>query len=58
LADKTERSFPISAFGMYRAKSRPKSPVHYLDILLADFRRSFPYRKMSGVFYRPYGSTK
>jgi hypothetical protein len=53
LTDKTERSFSFSAVGRYRAKSRPKSQVHYLDILLSDFRRNFPFEKMSSVFYRP-----
>ena len=53
--DKAERSFPIEAVGMYRSKSRPKSAAHYLDILLADFRRHFPYRKVTGVFYPQYG---
>jgi hypothetical protein len=53
LTDKAERSFSFSAVGRYRAKSRPKSQVHYLDILLSDFRRHFPFEKMSAVFYRP-----
>jgi hypothetical protein len=58
LTDKTERSFFFSAVGRYRAKSQPKSAVHYLDMLLADFRRNFPFEKMSGVFYRPYENRK
>jgi hypothetical protein len=49
--DNLTRSFSCEATGIYRAKSLPKSPVHYLDILLGDFRRHFPYDKMSGVFY-------
>ncbi len=49
--DNTARSFFCEAAGKYRAKSRPKSPVHYLDLLLADFRRHFPYDKMSGALY-------
>ena len=58
LTDKTERSFSFTAVGRYRAKSRPKSQVHYLDILLSDFRRNFPFEKMSSVFYRPYENRK
>jgi hypothetical protein len=45
-------SILMTCSGKYRAKSRPKSDVHYLDILLADFQRYFPYRKISGLFYR------
>jgi hypothetical protein len=52
MTDKTRGEFSIKSSGKYRAKSRPKSDVHYLDILLADFRRNFPYRKISGLFYR------
>ena len=54
LADAAERSFAMSAAGRYRAKSRPKTTLHYLNILLADFRRHFPYETLSGVFYRPF----
>ena len=43
----------ISAMGIYRAKTPPKSPLHYLDMLLADFCRNFPYSKAAEVFYRP-----
>jgi hypothetical protein len=53
LTDKTQRSFSFNAVGRYRAKSRPKSQVHFLDILLSDFQRHFPFEKMSSVFYRP-----
>jgi hypothetical protein len=54
LGDNVERSFSMSASGRYRAKSKPKSPLHYLDILIADFRRNFPYETFSGVFYRSF----
>lgn len=52
--DTAGRSFSASAVGKYRAKSRPKSDLHYIDILLADFRRNFPFELFSGVFYRPF----
>jgi hypothetical protein len=58
MTDNTDRPFAFIAVGMYRAASRPKSAVHYLDMLLADFRRHFPYRKMSGVFFGPMGNRK
>jgi len=41
----------ITALGVYRAASKPKSPVHYIDNLLADYRRHFPYRKLVSLFY-------
>ena len=41
----------VSAFGIYKAQSKPRSPLHYLDNLLADYRRSFPYRKLVALFY-------
>jgi hypothetical protein len=53
--DNTSRSFSFEAVGMYRAKSRPKSQIHYINLLLSDFRRHFPYDKISGVFCRPNG---
>ena len=54
LTDTASRNFSARAVGRYRAKSRPKSEIHYLNILLADFRRHFPYELFSGVFYRPF----
>jgi hypothetical protein len=53
LSDNAARAFSFESSGMYRAKSRPKSDVHYLDLLLADFRRHFPFQKAAGIFYRP-----
>lgn len=41
----------IEATGVYRAKSKPKSPFHKLDYLLADFRRHFPYAAFAALFY-------
>jgi len=41
----------IVASGVYRAPSKPKSQLHYLDNLLADYRRSFPVRKLAALFY-------
>jgi hypothetical protein len=41
----------IVASGVYRAPSKSKSPIHYLDNLLADYRRSFPVRKLAALFY-------
>jgi hypothetical protein len=35
----------------YRAASKPKSPFHLLDYLLADFRRHFPYKSTVALFY-------
>jgi len=43
----------IEAAGVYRVKSKPKSPFHRLDYLLADFRRHFPYAKVTALFYAP-----
>jgi hypothetical protein len=43
----------IEAAGLYRAKSKPKSPFHKLDYLLSDFRRHFPYDKVAALFYTP-----
>jgi len=39
--------------GVYRAKSPPKSQLHHLHILIADFCRNFPYTQAAEVFYRP-----
>jgi hypothetical protein len=41
----------IDAVGIYRVKSKPKSPFHKLDYLLADFRRHFPYARVAALFY-------
>ena len=41
----------IPARGVYRAHSKPKSPFHFLDALLADFCRTFPYKSAVGAFY-------
>ena len=41
----------IEGMGVYRVKSKPKSPFHKLDYLLADFRRHFPYSKVTALFY-------
>jgi hypothetical protein len=41
----------IEGTGVYRAKSKPKSPFHRIDYLLADFRRHFPYAKVAALFY-------
>jgi hypothetical protein len=43
----------ILAQGVYRTKSKPKSPFHLLDYLLSDFRRHFPYKKLSALFCPP-----
>jgi hypothetical protein len=43
----------IEGSGVYRVKSKPKSPFHKLDYLLADFRRHFPYVKVVALFYSP-----
>jgi hypothetical protein len=43
----------VQAWGVYRSKNKPKSPLHYLDNLLADYRRHFPYRKCAAFFYPP-----
>jgi hypothetical protein len=48
---KKDFSLTFSACGAYRAHSKPKSPLHYLDALLADFCRSFPYKRVVGKFY-------
>jgi hypothetical protein len=53
LVDNAEYGFTVSATGRYRAKSRPKSSLHYLTILIADLRRYFPYDLFSSVFCRP-----
>jgi hypothetical protein len=52
-----KKSFPsvFTAYGIYKARSKPKSPFHYIDILLADFRRNFPYKQVVGVFCPPRG---
>lgn len=41
----------VPARGVYRARSKPKSPFHFLDALLADFCRTFPYKSAVGAFY-------
>lgn len=41
----------VPARGVYRAHSKPKSPFHFLDALLADFCRTFPYKSAVGAFY-------
>jgi hypothetical protein len=41
----------IDGAGVYRVKSKPKSPFHRLDYLCADFRRHFPYAKVAALFY-------
>jgi hypothetical protein len=43
----------IEGTGVYRAKSKPKSQFHKLDYLLADFRRHFPYAKVTRLFFVP-----
>jgi hypothetical protein len=43
----------IEAAGVYRAKSKPKSAFHRLDYLLGDFRRHFPYARVTALFYTP-----
>ncbi len=53
-ANNKDYSLTIDGRGLYRAKSAPKSPFHYLDVILADARRYFPYHKLSGVFCRPF----
>lgn len=47
-----KKTFPsaFTAYGIYRAHSRPESPFHYIDILLADFCRNFPYAQVVGIF--------
>jgi hypothetical protein len=37
--------------GIYRVKSKSKSPFHKLNYLLADFRRHFPYSEVVALFY-------
>lgn len=44
-------TWTVPARGVYRAHSKPKSPVHFLDALLADFCRTFPYKSAVGAFY-------
>ncbi len=46
----------LDGYGIYRAKSAPKSQLHYIDVLLADFCRNFPYKNAAGVFYMPSGT--
>jgi hypothetical protein len=41
----------MGAAGVYKAASKPKSQLHYIDNLLADYRRSFPCRKLVALFY-------
>jgi hypothetical protein len=41
----------VEGAGVYRVKSKPKSPFHKLDYLLADFRRHFPYARVAALFY-------
>jgi hypothetical protein len=43
----------IEGTGVYRAKTKPKSPFHKLDYLLADFRRHFPYARIAALFSTP-----
>ena len=43
----------IGGTGVYRAKSKPKSQFHKLDYLLADFRRHFPYARVTALFFAP-----
>jgi hypothetical protein len=43
----------IIAYGIYKPKSKPKSQFHYLNHLLADYRRNFPYKKIASLFYPP-----
>ena len=47
-----KKNFPelFTAYGIYKAQSRPKSPFHYINILLADFCRDFPYKRVVSVF--------
>ena len=40
----------FTAYGIYKAQSRPKSPFHYINFLLADFCRDFPYKRVVNVF--------
>jgi hypothetical protein len=43
----------IVASGIFRGKTKPKSAFHFLDNLLADYRRHFPCRKLAALFYPP-----
>lgn len=53
-----KNAFPsvFIAYGIYKAHSRPKSPFHYIDILLADFCRNFPYKQVVGIFCPQQGN--
>lgn len=53
--DKKIHAEIFTGYGIYRAHSKPKSPFHYIDNLLADFRRNFPYKRAVGVFCPPLG---
>jgi hypothetical protein len=55
---KTAYLVSMTGRGIYRAKTTPKSPYHYIAILLADFCRTFPYERAAEVFYRPAQSGK
>ncbi len=46
----------FTAYGIYRAHSTPKSPFHYIDILLADFCRNFPYKQAVAIFCPQQGN--
>ncbi len=43
----------VRASGIYRPASKPESPLAYVDNLLADYRRYFPYRTLVALFYPP-----
>jgi hypothetical protein len=46
----------ISASGVYRAKSPAKSRLHFLNALVADFRRTFPVETVARLFYPTRGA--